>query len=144
MKTFCGSKFGRYLIIGLQKDDLILESIRKAIDEYGIKNAIVTSGIAATHHMRWHHIKDTEDHPTDEFIERSGPMEVGGIGGMIIDGVPHLHCSFADHGRAWSGHLEDGCAVQYVGEISMIELLDLDITRLPNMYGVNLLSEKEQ
>ena len=47
MKTFCGNQFGRYIIIGLQKDDLILESVQKAVQEYGIKNAIVTSGIAA-------------------------------------------------------------------------------------------------
>ncbi len=143
MKTFCGNQLGRYVIIGLQKDDLILESVQKAVNDYGIRNAIVTSGIAATYHMRWHHIKDTEDYPTDEFLEHSGPIEVGGISGMVIDGVPHLHCNFADHDRAWSGHLEDHCAVQYVGEISMIELLDLDITRLPNMYGVKLLSERE-
>ena len=143
MKTFCGDQFGRYLIIGLQKGDQILESVRKAIAEYDIRYAIVTSGIAATNHMRWHHVRDTEDYPTDEFYDLSGPIEVGGISGMVIDGVPHLHCNFADHGRAWSGHLEDGCVVQYVGEISMIELLDLDITRLPNEFGLNLLSEKE-
>ncbi|MBQ6551675.1 MAG: DNA-binding protein [Lachnospiraceae bacterium] len=143
MKTFCGKEFGRYLIIGMQKGDDILACVRQAIGEYGVKNAIVTSGIAATYHMRWHHIKDTADLPTDEFLEQGGPIEVGGISGMVIDGVPHLHCNFADHDRAWSGHLEDGCLVQYVGEISMIELLDLDITRLPNEFGVKLLSERE-
>ena len=142
MKTFVGNQFGRYLIIGLQKDDLILESIQKAVNEYGIKNAIITSGIAATYRMRWHHIKNTEDHPTDEFLEHSAPMEVGGISGMVIDGVPHVHCTFSDHERAWAEHLEEGCRVQYVGEISMIELLDLDITRIPNEFGVKLISEK--
>ena len=53
MKTFAGNQFGRYIIIGLQKDDLILESIKKAADEYGVRNAIITSGIAATYHMRF-------------------------------------------------------------------------------------------
>lgn len=143
MKTFAGSQFGRYLIIGLQRDDPILESIQKAVDEYGIKNAIVTSGIAAAYHMRWHHVRDTEELPTNLFLEHSGPIEVGGISGMVIDGVPHLHCTFADRERAFAGHLEDGGRIAYVGEISMIELLDLDITRLPNEFGINLLSEKE-
>ena len=142
MKTFVGNQFGCYLIIGLQKDDLILESIKKAIDEHGIKNAIVTSGIAATYHMRWHHIKNTENIPTDEICEHSAPMEIGGISGMVIDGVPHLHCTFSDHDRAWAEHLEEGCRIQYVGEISLIELLDLDIARIPNEFGVKLLSEK--
>ena len=143
MKTFAGNQFGRYFIIGLQKDDLILESIKKAADEYGVRNAIITSGIAATYHMRWHHIKNTEDHPEDVILEHSAPMEVGGISGMIIDGVPHVHCTFSDHERAWAEHLEEGCRIQYVGEISMIELLDVDLSRIPNEFGVKLLSGKE-
>jgi hypothetical protein len=141
MKVFTGNQFGRYFIIGLQKDDLILESVQKTVDEYGIKNAIITSGIAATYHMRWHHIKDTDDHPTDLIMEHSAPMEVGGISGLVIDGIPHLHCTFSDHDRAWAEHLEEGCRVQYVGEISMIELLDVDLSRIPNAYGVKLISE---
>jgi hypothetical protein len=126
----------------LQKDDLILESIQKAVDDYGIKNAIITSGIAAAYHMRWHHIKNTDDQPVDLIREHSAPMEVGGISGMVIDGVPHLHCTFSDHERAWAEHLEEGCRIQYVGEISMIELLDLDLSRIPNSNGVKLISKK--
>ena len=144
MKTFVGSQLGRYVIIGLQKDDLLLESVKEAIRENGIQNAIVTSGIAATHHMRWHHIENTEDIPTDTMYETDGPIEVGGIGGLVLDGVPHLHCTFADHHRAWAGHLEEGCRVQYVGEISLIELLDVDLTRLPNPNGVKLISERQE
>lgn len=142
MRVYEGSRFGRYFIIGLQKDDLILENIKKTAEQYGIRNAIITSGIAATYHMRWHHIKNTEDHPVDEILEHSAPMEVGGISGMIIDGIPHLHCTFSDHERAWAEHLEEGCRIQYVGEISMIELLDLDLSRIPNEFGVKLISEK--
>ena len=143
MKAFVGNQFGRYIIIGLQKNDLILESIQEVINRYGIRNAIVTSGIAATNHMRWHHIKNTEDYPTDVIREHSAPMEIGGISGMVIDGIPHLHCSFSDHEKAWAEHLEEGCRVQYVGEISMIELLDVDLARIPNSFGVKQLAEKQ-
>ena len=142
MKVFTGREFGRYFIIGLQKDDRILESVQQTVDEYGIRNAIITSGIAATYHMRWHHIKNTEDKPTDVIQEQSAPFEIGGISGMVIDGVPHLHCSFSDHEKAWAEHLEEGCCIQYVGEISMIELLDVDLSRIPNEFGVKLISEK--
>lgn len=142
MKTFIGSQLGRYMIIGLQKDDLILESIKAAIKEAGIRNAIVTSGVAATHHMRWHHIEDTQDTPTDTIHEASGPIEVGSIGGLVLDGIPHLHCTFADHHHTWAGHLEEGCLIQYVGEITLIELVDIDLTRLPNSYGIKLISKR--
>lgn len=143
MKVFTGHQFGRYFIIGLQKDDRILESVQQTVDEYGIKNAIITSGIAATYHMRWHHIGNTEDRPADIIKEQSAPFEIGGISGMVIDGVPHLHCTFSDHERAWAEHLEEGCCIQYIGEISMIELLDVDLSRIPNEFGVKLLSGKE-
>ena len=143
MRTFAGNRFGRYVIIGLQKDDLLLESVREAAKEYGIKNAIVTSGIAATCHMRWHHIKDTADYPEDVIFEKDGAMEVSGIGGLVLDGVLHLHCAFADHDRAYVGHVEEGCRVQYVGEISMIELLDADLTRIPDPYGVKKIARKD-
>lgn len=136
MKTFVGSQFGRYVLIGLGKDDLVLESIQEAVRTYGIKNAIVTSGIAATYHMRWHHIRDTEDCPADLIYEEDGPMEVGSIGGLIIDGVPHLHCTFATPERAYAGHLEEGCRIQYVGEISLIELLDVNPQRIQDEFGV--------
>ena len=137
MTSFIGTKLGRYAIIGLQRGDLILESIEEVLKESGIRNAIVTSGIAATSHMHWHHIGVTDEKPDDWMFETDGPMEVGGIGGLVLDGIPHLHCSFADHQRAWVGHLEKGCEVAYVGEITLIELLDADVKRIANAYGVN-------
>ena len=141
MKSFVGNNFGRYVLIGLQKGDLSLESLCEVINKYGIKNAIVTSGIAAVSHMRWHHVKDTADLPSDIIHEKDGPIEVGGITGMVINGVPHLHCSFANHDRCWAGHVEEGCRVLYVGELSLIELLDVDLDRIPNEFGISLLSE---
>ena len=142
MKTFVGNQIGRYVIIGLEKGDLILESIRSEAERLEIRNAIVTSGIGAACRMRYHRIEDTQNIPTDTFHTVEGPMEISHFGGLIVEGIPHLHVSFADHERSYCGHLEDGCEIQYVGEISILEVLDLDITRLPNQYGVKLLSEK--
>ncbi len=136
MTSFIGAKFGRYVIIGLQRGDLILESIEKVLKENEIHNAIVTSGVAATSYMHWHHIGVIDEIPHDIMLETDGPIEVSGIGGLVLDGVPHLHCSFADHDRAWVGHLESGCQVAYVGEITLIELLDVDAKRIANQYGV--------
>ena len=141
MTSFVGSRLGRYVIIGLQRGDLILESIRRVLEENGIRSAIVTSGVAAVSRMRWHHIGTTEERPDDLMLETDGPIEVSAIGGLVLDGVPHLHCAFADHSRAWAGHLEEGCRIAYVGEITLIELLDADVSRVPNPFGVNEIRE---
>lgn len=136
MTSFVGTQFGRYVIIGLQRGDLVLESVERVLKENEIKNAIVTSGVAATSHMHWHHVGNTDLIPNDVMYETDGPMEVAGIGGLVLNGVPHLHCAFANHGRAWVGHIEPGCEVLYIGEITLIELLDVDVSRVENQYGV--------
>ena len=142
MKFWSGEKFGRYVIIGLEKGDLLLESIMEALKEYDIKNAIVTSGISATNRMCWHHINGFTDEPADTDYVHEAPMEVGGISGLVLDGVPHLHITFADHDKAWAEHLNEGCRVQYVGEISLIELLDVNLTRVADEYGVKKIADK--
>ena len=143
MTSFIGRRLGRYAIIGLQRGDLILESIEKVLKENDIRNAIVTSGVAATSHMHWHHIGVTDKIPHDLMLKNDGPMEVSGIGGLVLDGIPHLHCSFADHNRAWVGHLEPRCKGAYVGEITLIELLDVDLKRIANQFGVNEIQESK-
>lgn len=91
MKTFVGEKYGRYVLIGLEKGDLILESVCQEADRLGIANAIVLSGIGAACRMRYHRIEDTRDDPTDTILTVDGPIEISQFGGMIVDGVPHLH-----------------------------------------------------
>ena len=92
--------------------------------------------------MRWHHIKNTDERPTDVIYETDGPMEVSSIGGLVIEGTPHLHCAFANHERSWVGHLEEGCRIQYVGEISLIEVLDVDLARVADEFGVKHLEKR--
>lgn len=142
MKTFVGEKYGRYVLIGLEKGDLILESVCQEADRLGIANAIVLSGIGAACRMRYHRIEDTRDDPTDTILTVDGPIEISQFGGMIVDGVPHLHVTFADHERTYAGHMEDGCEIQYVGEISLVELLDVNLIRIPNRHGVKLLDKR--
>lgn len=144
MKVFEKAHLGRVVIIGLMRGDLILESIREQIDRLSIRNAVVVSGIGSACKIRYHRIDDTADWPVDKYLEVNGPIEIGKINGLIVDGVPHLHVSFADKERAYCGHLEDGCVVQYLAELTLIELLNTTFTRRSNEFGVMLLSDSQR
>ena len=47
MRNFIANEYGRTLVIHLGKGELMLESIQKALDEHGIKNAVLLSAIGA-------------------------------------------------------------------------------------------------
>ena len=46
MTNFVANEYGRLLVVHLRKGDLLLESIQKALDENGIKNAVLLSASA--------------------------------------------------------------------------------------------------
>lgn len=142
MEFFTGAGVGRCILVGLKKGDLILESIQEVIEKTGIRNAVVLSGIGASRKMRCHRIGDLKDDPSDEIFTVEQPIEIGGFSGLIIDGIPHLHVTFADHERAYAAHMENGCEIQYVGEIAILELLEDNLCRRADEHGVRLLSPR--
>lgn len=47
MKKYMGYEFGRFMILNLKRDDLLLETIEKELKRSGIKNALLTSAIGS-------------------------------------------------------------------------------------------------
>lgn len=137
MKTFFGRKFGRYILIHLDKGELILESIEREIDILMIRNAIVISGIGTARKLVYHRIADTQDRPTNEFLTVEGPIEITSFDGMIIAGQPHVHVTCNDLKHAFAGHLEHGSEVQYLADICILEILDLDLGYRNDEFGIN-------
>lgn len=136
MKTYVGEKYGRHVVMHLGKGELILEGIESEVKRLNIQTGIVTSGIGSACKIVYHRIGDISDSPTNEYITVEGPIEIGSIQGIIIDGQPHLHIVCCDKENAFSGHLEPGSKVQCLVEISMIELLDADYVRKLDDFGI--------
>jgi len=137
MTNFLSQNTGRVLIVHLSKGDDLLKCISQAVEENNIQTGIVTSAIGSLRKFRYHYIKDTKDDPTDIFEEVEGPLELVTADGLIIEGKPHLHALVSEYGskRTISGHLEDGSEVQYLAEISILELPDMPIGRRFGKYG---------
>jgi predicted DNA-binding protein with PD1-like motif len=66
----------------------------------------------------------------DTHSTMKGPFEILSLNGTLCKDGVHLHLGIADHeGRAFGGHLLDGCLVLTTAEIVIAELTAVSLTR---------------
>lgn len=132
----------RRYVIRLDKDDMLMESIEKVIEEKGIRNAVVVSGIGTLSDARIHMVTTTGYPAVETYPEwKDDPIELCSIAGIIADGKPHLHMVFSDSKGTYSGHVEHGCRTLYLCEI-VIEDLGIDLVRRIDEKNISVLQEK--
>lgn len=144
MEYFSTQESSRIFALRLDQGDLVLESIKEFIAKENIKDAVVISGIG-TLDMCVLHMVTTTGYPAVEHFERweNKPLELSSISGLIANGEPHLHAVVADTEKAYSGHLENGCRILYLGEIVIMELKSMDLARVYNdKHILKLVSRK--
>ncbi len=118
------------VIVSLGRDDLLLESLTRLAVEADIHTGVVMTGIGSLSRGRIHIIKSNNYPPGDVFFDLEGPLEVVQFGGIIAAHQPHIHIGLWDtHGKYYGGHLEDGCAVLTLSEISIRRAPGLRLTR---------------
>ena len=143
MKSFEAGSIKRTIVIGLERGDEVLGSVEKAIAEHNIQQGVIVSGIGALSRAVYHRVTTFDEKATDEIITVDSPMELGSMQGFISDGMPHIHVTLYDlEGNGFSGHLEPGSIVLYLGEIVILEFEGGDIVRKPNPFGIKLLAKK--
>mgnify|MGYP003370514748 FL=1 len=137
MKTFLTNNFGRIVIIHLEKGDCILESVNKELERLQLKNGILLSAIGSLRKATLHYIASTEDLALNKFLTIESPIELSSAQGLIINGEPHFHLTLSDPQHVYTGHMENGCEVQYLAELAILELTDLNLTRKLNEFGIS-------
>jgi len=143
MTNFLANEYGRVIVIHLGKGELLLESIQRALEEQGIKNAVLLSAIGSLRKLSMHIIMDTDDKATNNFLVVEKPFELCSMQGLVLDGVPHFHmvCS-APGNESFCGHVEPGCEVQYLMEIALMEVRDMDLTRRRDAFGIDYIDKR--
>ena len=132
------------VVVGFKPGELLLESIKDAIQSQGIRNGAVVSGIGTLKTCQMHYVEHTSFPPRDHFYTLNKPLELLSVNGLIADGEPHLHIavSCGDH-EMYGGHLEPGSEVLYLAEIAILVFDDLPLERqLDPERKVKLLQKK--
>lgn len=142
MKKYMGCELGRVLILNLKRGDLLLETIESELQKSGIKDALLTSAIGSLQKVVLHRVIGTGREPEDEFITLEKPMELASLQGIVLDGKAHFHMVVSDVEQTYTGHLEPGTTVLYLGEISLLELKGISLCREKNEDNIGMIVEK--
>ncbi len=131
--------------IGFKPGELLLESIRQAIAERGIRNGAVVSGIGTLKVCRMHYVTHTNFPPTDRIFVLEKPLELLSVSGLIADGEPHLHMVVScGEDETYGGHLEEGNEVLYLAEVAILVFNEHSMQRVVDpQYHVKLLKPKK-
>ena len=132
------------VIISIEPGEMLLETIREALQKHSIKNGVVVSGIGTLKSCHLHYVTHCDFPPSNRFFTIEKPLELSSISGIIADGEPHLHVvvSYADE-ETYSGHLEDSSQVLYLAEVTILVFNDLQMTRhFYKQRGIRLLGPK--
>ena len=114
----------------------MLQSIRAACQTHGITTGMATTGIGSLRKVVYHYIAATTEKPQDVYETVEKPMELVSLQGIILEGEPHLHMLATEGGHgAYAGHMEEGCEVQYLVEVSVVEVADMPLARRAGQYA---------
>lgn len=145
MRTYMDLNPGRVVIIHLDRDELLVESIENKLAEFGIQNAVLVSSVGTLKRIRFHYITSTSDYPVDEFKTIDSAFELCSMEGLVLDGKAHFHFVLSEQeGKITAGHAEHGCIVQNLMELVLLEVPHTKLWRKKNAYGIDYIAEKEE
>lgn len=105
------SHFTRVVIVRMRFGQDMLDALKAAVAEKGIKNAVILSGAGSLTRYRVHVVDNVTFPPKEAFPEAEGPQDLLTVTGYIIDGRVHAHVTFSNQEKAMGGHLEPGTKV---------------------------------
>jgi predicted DNA-binding protein with PD1-like motif len=127
----------------LDRDAFLLESISNVIKQKDIRDGEVLVTAGSVQECTFHFVASTAAEPKNVFKTVKGPYEILNAGGIIANGEPHIHITLSSGGKpAVGGHLEKGCNVLYLAEVTILKYSGPALTRKENANGVSMLELK--
>jgi uncharacterized protein len=135
-------KAGRVLVARLEPGSDLMPSLRTLAQRANIRTGVILSGVASFEKATIRNVgRRPEQYPiTDQqriFTPKEEPIELLALSGNISqkDGEVFVHAhvtisSGLDDGRAYGGHLVDGCIVLTTAELVIMELTGLAMERV--------------
>ena len=142
-RVFGPSQVQEVYRIVLDRDALLLESINDVIKQKNIQDGHVMITAGSVQECNYHYVISSATKPKDEFKNVKGAFEILNSGGIIADGQPHIHITLSAQDKpAFGGHLENGCRILYLGEVTITKYSGPALKRKPNQNGITLLDAK--
>jgi uncharacterized protein len=142
-RTFGAAQVQEVYRVVLDRDALLLESITDVIKQKGIEDGQVAITSGSVQECTYHYVTSTALKAVNAYQTVKGCFEILNAGGIIADGEPHIHITLASPEKgAFGGHLEKGCRVLYLAELTIFEYAGQPLTRKPNKNGISLLQSK--
>ena len=142
-RVFGGAQVQEVYRVLLDRDALLLESVVDIIKQKNIQDGEVLVSAGSVQECTFHFVGTTEMKPKNVFKTVKGPYEILAATGIIADGEPHLHIALSHNGQGgFGGHLEKGCRVLYLAELTIIKYTGPPLTRKNNENGISLLEAK--
>ena len=124
------------VIVSMGPGDLLLEGIRQAAKATGIHTGAVISGLGSLTRANLSLL--------GQKVEMEQKLEIMQFNGVIAAGEPHIHITLADaSGRFHGGHVNDGCMINTVAELTIQRLPGLRLAlKLRDGSAIKLLDEE--
>jgi predicted DNA-binding protein with PD1-like motif len=105
-------QFDRVLVLRFKYQADLLAGLERMVKEHKIRNAVILSGIGSVRNYYYHTVSNGTFPSRNIFIKNpTGPADIVGLNGYVIEGRVHAHITFADPDKAFGGHLEAGTRV---------------------------------
>ena len=143
VRVFGASQVQEVYRVLLDRGALLLESIVEVIKEKDIQDGEVLVTAGSVGECTYHYVTSTEAKVKDAYKTVKGPYEILNAGGIIAAGEPHIHITLSSLGKgAFGGHLEKGCKVLYLGEVTILKYSGPALVRKQNANGISLLERR--
>jgi predicted DNA-binding protein with PD1-like motif len=115
------------VFVRLNPGDDLLAGIQKAVENEGIKNAVILQGLGSCVSHSYHVVSSSTLPPKNEFAKGERPADIVNINGFVINGRVHSHVIFSDTNVCYGGHLEPGVEVLTFAVLTL-GLVDADFS----------------
>ncbi len=147
VRAFGAAQIQEVYRVLLDRDALLLESIQDVIKEKNVQDGEVLVTAGSVEECTFHYVTSTAAKPKNAYRTVKGAFEILNAGGIIASGEPHIHITLSGPvGHAGNvavgGHLEKGCRVLYLAEVTILKYTGPPLVRKDNENGVSLLEAK--
>jgi len=106
------TEFERVVILRFKYDTELLEGLREALKQNGIRNGVILAGAGSVRNYHVHQVSNRTLPPKLSFVkDPAGPADLLSMNGYIMDGRVHAHVTLATEEKAIGGHLEPGTTI---------------------------------